>query len=239
MSAIENCRTAALGGHVAAQRGLCPRGHRVQLVRLSQPPLPVVLGRGGQSVARRAGIRTVAGSLLSIPLVSTLPAAIADIAYHNKATVYDRLFKASSETLITIAADPKLLGARAGAISVPHTWGSAMTDHPHVHVIAPGGGLSLDGGRCVACRPGFFLRVRSLAAVPSSLPRKTHGRLRRRLVAILWSQGQSLGARRVHGAPRRRCARLNGSPTPSDRSVRPCGRSGSPSALHPSRRHRQ
>ena len=93
----------------------------------------------------------------------TLPAAVADIANHNKATVYDILFKASSETLITIAADPKHLGARVGAISVLHTWGSALTHHPHAHMIAPGGGFSLDGLRWVACRPGFFLPVRVLS----------------------------------------------------------------------------
>src|SRR5271167_3155065 len=96
-------------------------------------------------------------------LVFTLPAAVADIAYQNKATVYDLLFKASSETLMTIAADPKHLGARVGAISVLHTWGSALTHHPHVHMIAPGGGLSLDGQRWVASRPGFFLPVRVLS----------------------------------------------------------------------------
>jgi hypothetical protein len=96
-------------------------------------------------------------------IVFTLPAAVADIAYQNKAVVYDLLFKASSETLITIAADPKHLGARVGALSVLHTWGSALTHHPHVHMIAPGGGLSLDSQRWVACRPGFFLPVRVLS----------------------------------------------------------------------------
>jgi hypothetical protein len=95
--------------------------------------------------------------------VFTLPAAIADLAYHNKAVVSDLLFKASSEALMTIAADPKHLGARVGAMSVLHTWGSALTHHPHVHMIAPGGGLSLDGQRWVPCRPGFFLPVRVLS----------------------------------------------------------------------------
>ena len=88
---------------------------------------------------------------------------IADIAYQNKAVIYDLLFKASAETLITIAADPKHLGARVGITSVLHTWGSAMTHHPHVHMIVPGGGISLDGERWVACRPGFFLPVRVLS----------------------------------------------------------------------------
>ena len=88
---------------------------------------------------------------------------IADIAYQNKTVIYDLLFKASAETLITIAADPKHLGARIGITSVLHTWGSAMTHHPHVHMIVPGGGISLDGERWVACRPGFFLPVRVLS----------------------------------------------------------------------------
>jgi hypothetical protein len=95
--------------------------------------------------------------------VFTLPAAIADLAYQNKAVIYDLLFKASSEALLTIAADPKHLGARVGVTAVLHTWGSAMTHHPHVHMIVPGGGLSADGSRWVACKPGFFLPVRVLS----------------------------------------------------------------------------
>ena len=91
-------------------------------------------------------------------VVFTLPASISNIAYHNKAVIYDLLFKASAETLITIAADPKHLGARVGITSVLHTWGSAMTHHPHVHMIVPGGGISLDGERWVACRSGFNSR---------------------------------------------------------------------------------
>jgi len=104
--------------------------------------------------------------LLPVPyyhVVFTLPAAIADIAYQNKAVVYDLLFKVSAETMLTIAADPKHLGARIGLTSVLHTWGSAMTHHPHVHMIVPGGGISLDGQRWVSCRPGFFLPVRVLS----------------------------------------------------------------------------
>jgi hypothetical protein len=95
--------------------------------------------------------------------VFTLPAAIADIAYQNKAVIYDLLFKVSAETLVTIAADPKHLGARVGITSVLHTWGSALTHHPHIHMIVPGGGISLDGARWVSCRPGFFLPVRVLS----------------------------------------------------------------------------
>jgi Putative transposase len=96
-------------------------------------------------------------------VVFTLPAAIADIAYQNKAVIYDLLLKASSETMLTIAADPKHLGARIGIVSVLHTWGSAMTHHPHVHMIVPGGGFSLDGKSWVSCRPRFFLAVRVLS----------------------------------------------------------------------------
>ena len=89
--------------------------------------------------------------------------SIADIAYHNKAVIYGILFKAAAETLITIAADPKHLGARIGLTAVLHTWGSALTHHPHVHVIVPGGVLSPDGSRWIACKPGFFLPVRVLS----------------------------------------------------------------------------
>ena len=93
----------------------------------------------------------------------TLPARMADIAWQNKAVIYDLLLRAASETMLTIAADPRHLGARIGITAVLHTWGSAMTHHPHVHMIVPGGGLSLDGKRWVACRPGFLLPVRVLS----------------------------------------------------------------------------
>ena len=96
-------------------------------------------------------------------VVFTLPGPIADVAYQNKAVIYDLLFKVSAETMLTIAADPKHLGARIGITSVLHTWGSALTHHPHVHMIVPGGGISLDGQRWVSCRPGFFLPVRVLS----------------------------------------------------------------------------
>jgi hypothetical protein len=96
-------------------------------------------------------------------VVFTLPAPIADIAYQNKAEIYRILFKAAAQTLITIATDPKHLGARIGLTAVLHTWGSALTHHPHVHCIVPGGGLSPDGERWISCRPGFFLPVRVLS----------------------------------------------------------------------------
>ena len=92
-----------------------------------------------------------------------MPAPIADIAYHNKAVIYDILFRASAETTVTIAADPRRLGARIGITAVLHSWGSAMTHHPHVHMIVPGGGLSDEGSRWVSCRPSFFLPVRVLS----------------------------------------------------------------------------
>ena len=110
-------------------------------------------GRGGTSLARRSP-----AELLPVPYFQ-LPTAIADLAYQNKAVVYDLLFRASAETVLTIAADPKHLGARIGITAVLHTWGSTMTHHPHVHMIVPGGGISLDGSRWVSCRPRFLLPV--------------------------------------------------------------------------------
>src|SRR5947209_10356011 len=96
-------------------------------------------------------------------LVFTLPAEIAPIAYQNKAVVYDMLFRTAAETLLTIAADPRHLGAHIGITAVLHSWGSAMTHHPHLHMIVPGGGISLDGSHWVNCRPGFLLPVRVLS----------------------------------------------------------------------------
>src|SRR5688572_26122795 len=119
-----------------------------------------------QGAAARAWLAERQADLLPVPyfhVVFTLPAAIAAIAYQNKAVIYNLLFKASSETLLTIAADPKHLGARIGVTAVLHSWGSAMTHHPHVHMIVPGGGIALDGSRWVACKPGFFLPVRVLS----------------------------------------------------------------------------
>src|SRR5262249_32400849 len=98
-------------------------------------------------------------------VVFSLPGKIADIAYQNKAVIYDILFKASAETMTTIAADPKHLGAHIGILSVLHTWGSALNHHPHVHMIVPGGGISLNGTRWVACRPKFLLAVEVLSCL--------------------------------------------------------------------------
>jgi hypothetical protein len=159
MSAIESCRTAALGGHVAR----CEKCAHTIIAYNScrNRHCPKCQGAAAQEwLAEREA------ELLPVPyfhVVFTLPGQIADIAYQNKAVIYDLLFKASAETLITIAADPKHLGARVGVLSVLHTWGSALTHHPHVHMIVPGGGFSLDGSKWVACRPGFFLPVRVLS----------------------------------------------------------------------------
>ena len=119
-----------------------------------------------QSSAAKRWLEARQADLLPVEyyhVVFTLPAPIADIAYQNKAVIYGLLFDVAAETLLTIAADPKHLGARIGATLVLHTWGSALTHHPHVHGIVPGGGLSPDGKRWVACRPGFFLPVRVLS----------------------------------------------------------------------------
>jgi Putative transposase len=127
-------------------------------------PEPAPAKAGGAAAKQWLAEREA--DLLPVPyyhMVFTLPAPVADIAYHNKAAVYDILFKASAETLVTIAADPKHLGARVGITSVLHSWGSALTHHPHIHMIVPGGGIALDGTRWVSCRPGFFLPGRVLS----------------------------------------------------------------------------
>jgi hypothetical protein len=159
MSAITQCRTAALGGHVlrcedcgteqvsynSCRNRHCPKCQRSAAQRWLD--------------ARQADLLPVE----YFHVVFTLPAPIADIAYQNKAALYGLLFDIAAETLLRIAADPKHLGASIGATLVLHTWGSALTHHPHVHGIVPGGGLARDGTRWIACRPGFFLPVRVLS----------------------------------------------------------------------------
>ncbi len=159
MSAIETCRTAALGGHVAA----CEDCAHVQIAYNScrNRHCPKC-----QGAAAKAWLAARQAELLPVPyfhVVFTLPKQIANIAYQNKAVIYDILLTPAAETLITIAADPKHLGARIGLTAVLHSWGSALTHHPHVHMIVPGGGISLDGTRWISCRPGFFLPVRVLS----------------------------------------------------------------------------
>ncbi|MDO7723257.1 MAG: IS91 family transposase [Loktanella sp.] len=159
MSAIEACRTAALGGHVAACTK-CSHQH-IAYNSCRNRHCPKCQGAAAQDwmQARMEDLLPVE----YFHVVFTLPSQIADIAFQNKATVYGLLFKASSETLRIIAADPKHLGAKIGMTSVLHTWGSAMAHNPHVHVIVPGGGLSRDGKRWKNCRPGFFLPVKVLS----------------------------------------------------------------------------
>jgi hypothetical protein len=159
MSAIETCRTSALGGHVERCEDCTHEQIAYNSCRNRHCPKC-------QGAAARQWLAEREAELLPVPyyhVVFTLPAAIGAMAFHNKAAVYDLLFKTAAETLITIAADPKHLGARIGLTAVLHTWGSALIHHPHVHVIVPGGGLSPDGSRWIACRPGFFLPVRVLS----------------------------------------------------------------------------
>jgi hypothetical protein len=159
MSAIESCRTAALGGHVERCEDCAHTRIAYNSCRNRHCPKC-------QGAAAKEWLADREAELLPVPyyhVVFTLPSPIRDIAYQNKAIIYDILFKAAAETLITIAADPKHLGARIGLTAVLHTWGSALTHHPHVHVIVPGGGISLDGQRWISCRSGFFLPVRVLS----------------------------------------------------------------------------
>jgi len=173
MSAIERCRTAALGGHVERCEKCSHTVIAYNSCRNRHCPKC-------QSAAAREWLAEREAELLPVPyyhVVFTLPARIADIAYQNKAVIYDLLFKASSETMLTIAADPKHLGARIGFLSVLHSWGSAMTHHPHVHMIVPGGGFSLDGNSWVmpaALLPGG---TRALGVVPRVVPAQAPCRL--------------------------------------------------------------
>src|SRR5450631_1634062 len=159
MSAIERCRTAALGGHVARCEDCSHTVIAYNSCRNRHCPKCQGAAATEWLAAREADLLPVG----YFHVVFTLPAAIATIAYQNKAAIYDILFTASAETMIAIAADPKYLGARIGITAVLHTWGSAMTHHPHVHMIVPGGGISLDGSRWVQCKPNFFLPVRVLS----------------------------------------------------------------------------
>jgi Putative transposase/Transposase zinc-binding domain len=159
MSAIEQCRSAALGGHVLRCEA-CAHGE-IAYNSCRNRHCPKCQGR-----AARRWLEARQTELLPVEyyhVVFTLPAPISAIAYYNKAVIYGLLFDVAAETLRTIAGDPRHLGARIGATLVLHTWGSALTHHPHVHGIVPGGGLSPDGERWIACKPGFFLPVRVLS----------------------------------------------------------------------------
>src|SRR5215218_7996955 len=159
MGAIRACRTAALGGHVAR----CDSCDHLEIAYNScrNRHCPKCQGQ-----VARAWLEQRQADLLPVPyyhVVFTLPAPVAATAVQNKAVVYDLLFRTAADTLTMIAADPRHLGARIGLTAVLHTWGSALTHHPHVHIVVPGGGLSSDGSRWIACRPGFFLPVRILS----------------------------------------------------------------------------
>src|SRR6202140_4821280 len=159
MSAIEQCRSVALGGHVLR----CDTCDQVEIAYNScrNRHCPKC-----QASAAKRWLEARQADLLPLDyyhLVFTLPAPISAIAYYNKTVIYDLLFEVAAQTLRTIAADPKHLGAQIGVTLVLHTWGSALTHHPHVHGIVAGGGLSADGARWIACKPGFFLPVRVLS----------------------------------------------------------------------------
>ena len=214
MSAIEQCRSAALGGHVLR----CDACAQVQIAYNScrNRHCPKCQAR-----AARRWLEARQADLLPLDyyhVVFTLPAPISAIAYYNKALIYDLLFEVAAQTLRTIAADPKHLGAQIGVTLVLHTWGSALTHHPHVHGIVPGGGLAPDGERWVDCKPGFFLPVRVLSRL-----------FRRRFLEELPQAHRSgrlqffgeYAALVTHGRSRngwRRCAKWNGSSMPNARS---------------------
>jgi len=164
MSAIETCRTSALGGHV--ERCEDCAHERIAYNSCRNRHCPKCQAAAAKQWLAERWLAEREAELLPVPyyhVVFTLPASIGAIAFHNKAAVYDLLFRTAAETLTTVAADPKHLGARIGLTAVLHTWGSAITHHPHVHVIVPGGGLSPDGSRWIACKPGFLLPVRVLS----------------------------------------------------------------------------
>ena len=211
MAAIEACRTAALGGHVER----CDDCGEIRIAYNScrNRHCPKC-----QGLARAQWLAERQAELLPVPyfhVVFTMPAPIAGIALQNKAVVYDILFQAAAETLRTIAADPKHLGAEIGMIAVLHTWGQNLFHHPHIHCIVPGGGLSPDG-RWIACRPGFFLSgPGALPPLPPAVPGTAAGGLRCRDAELLRRAGRA----RQAGGLRRPSATLapgsNGSSTPS------------------------
>ena len=217
MSAIERCRTAALGGHVAR----CQDCAHIQIAYNScrNRHCPKCQGAAAKDwlAARQA-------ELLPVPyyhVVFTLPAQIADIAYQNKAEIYGILFKAAAETLITIAADPRHLGARIGLTAVLHTWGSALTHHPHVHCIVPGGGLSPAGDSWISCRPGFFLPVRVLSRCSDGCSWRSWQRHTRPSSCSSLASTQDYSTTASSRLIWHRYAKSNGWSTPSLRSAGP------------------
>src|SRR5271154_4322220 len=159
MTAIEICRTAVLGGHVEHCQDCAHT--RIAYNSCRNRHCPKCQWR-----AAAAWLAAREDEVLPVPyfhFVFALPAAVGAMAYQNKAKIYGLLFKAASETLATIAADPKHLGAEIGVIAVLHSWGQNLQHHPHVHCVVPGGGIAPDGKRWIACRPGFFLPARVLS----------------------------------------------------------------------------
>jgi len=184
MSAIELCRTAALGGHVE-RCDAC--GHR----RIAYNSCRNRHCPKCQSLARAQWLEARQAELLATEyfhVVFTVPEPIAAIAYQNKRALYNMLFQASAETLRTIAADPQHLGAEIGFLAILHTWGQNLLHHPHIHCVVPAGGIAAEGSRWVACRPGFFLPVRVLS------------RLFRRLFLEQLRQAFAAGKLRFFGA---------------------------------------
>src|ERR1700688_936887 len=161
MSAIERCRTAALGGHVArCENGAC--AHTVVSYNSCRNRhCPKCQGAAAQKWLAEREAELLPVSYFHV--VYTLPSQLRDVAYQNKRVIYDLLMKAAAETTLAIAADPKRLGARIGITAVLHTWGSALTHHPHVHMIVPGGGISADGSRWISSRSNFLVHVKVLA----------------------------------------------------------------------------
>ena len=159
MTAIERCRTAALGGHVERCDDCGHQRSAYNSCRNRNCPKC-------QGLARAQWLEDRQAELLDVPyfhVVFTVPQEIDVIAFQNQTVVYDILFRAAAETLRRIAADPKHLGAEIGFLAVLHTWGQNLMHHPHLHCLVPGGGIAPDGKRWIACRPGFFLPVRVLS----------------------------------------------------------------------------
>jgi Transposase zinc-binding domain/Putative transposase len=219
MSAIERCRTAALGGHVARCEDCSHTLIAYNSCRNRHCPKC-------QGAAAKQWLAEREAELLPVPyfhVVFTLPGPIADIAYQNKAVIYDLLFKAAAKATLTIAADPKHLGAGIGITAVLHTWGSALTHHPHVHMIVPGGGIARGGEHWIACRTTFFLPVRVLS--------RLFRRLFLKMLVLAHAAGRLASASTSHSSTKqhsppfsRRCARPSGWSMPRSRSAghKPC-----------------
>src|SRR4051812_43097827 len=217
MSAIETCRTAALGGHI---EGCEDCGHR----RIAYNSCRNRHCPKCQAAAAREWLAAREADLLPVGyfhVVFTVPAEVADIAFHNKAVVYDLLFQAASETMVTIAADPRHLGVRIGITAVLHTWGSAMTHHPHIHMIVPGGGISLDRKRWISSRARFLLPVRVLAKLFRRLFLDNCSNCIPQAASSSSVATSALGSDMPSFVPWRRCGRSAGSCTPSRRSPGP------------------